>query len=71
MSRAGLNRAEGQVVTSAAGTDRVLIQAFNSNTGQYEPRQITITNFLAVLSAFSAPSEMAVEEEVVSEESGE
>lgn len=64
MSRAGLNRAEGQVVTTATGTDRVLIQVLDGDSGQFEPRQITIDDFLALLSASMSVAEEVVETEV-------
>lgn len=46
MSRAGLVRAEGQVVTSTASTSMVVVQEYNSVSGQFEPRQITVGNLL-------------------------
>jgi hypothetical protein len=47
MSRAALIRAEGTVVTSTLGTSLVLINQFNSNSNQYEPREITVANLIA------------------------
>jgi hypothetical protein len=47
MSRtAGLVRADGEVVTTAAASDKVVIQKLDSNSGQYEPRVITVGNLL-------------------------
>lgn len=46
MTRAGLIRAEGEVVSSAGSSDRVVIQQFNSNSGYYEPKEITVANLL-------------------------
>ncbi len=46
MSRAGLVRAEGETVTSAASTDKVLIQKYSSVSGQYEPREISVGNLI-------------------------
>jgi hypothetical protein len=43
----GVVRAEGTVVTTASSTDMVLVQHFNSVSGQYEPRQITVANLIA------------------------
>src|SRR6056297_1123016 len=47
MTRAGIVRAEGEVVTSANATDRIIIQRMDSNSGQFEPRQITVDNAIA------------------------
>lgn len=47
MARAGLVRAEGQVVTTAGSNDKVLIQQYSSNSGQFEPREITVANLIA------------------------
>lgn len=47
MASTGLVRAEGQVVTSTLSTDLVLIQRIDSTTGQYSPREITVTNFIS------------------------
>lgn len=47
MTRAALIRAEGTVVTSTLGTSLVLINQFNSNSNQYEPREITVANLIA------------------------
>jgi hypothetical protein len=47
MALAGLVRAEGAVVTSAGTTDKILIQKLDSNSGQFEPREITVANLLA------------------------
>lgn len=49
MSKAGLNRAEGLVVTSVAAADRVLIQQKQTagpNAGQYLPRQVSYANLI-------------------------
>jgi hypothetical protein len=47
MSRAALIRAEGTVVTSAGSSDLLLINQFSSVSGQYEPREITVSNLFA------------------------
>lgn len=50
MSRAGVVRAEGQVVTSVAATDRILIQQKQTsgpNSGQYLPREVAYSNFIS------------------------
>lgn len=47
MSRAGLARAEGQVVTSTSATSQVLIQQLDSTTGQLTPAQITVANLFS------------------------
>lgn len=47
MTRAGLVRAEGNVVTTTAATSKIVVQQFNSNTNQYEPAQITVGDLLA------------------------
>jgi hypothetical protein len=47
MARAGIVRAEGEVVTSANTTDRMVIQRLNATSGQYEPAQITVDNAIA------------------------
>lgn len=46
MSRAGLVRAEGEIVTTASSTDKIVIQKLDSNSGQFEPREITVGNLL-------------------------
>lgn len=46
MALAGINRAEGQVATSVAATDRILIQQKQTN-GQYLPRQVAYSNFIS------------------------
>jgi hypothetical protein len=45
MALAGINRAEGQVVTTVAAADRILIQQKQSS-GQYLPRQVTYANLI-------------------------
>lgn len=45
MTRAGVIRAEGEVVSSAGSTDRIVIQQANSS-GIFEPKQITVGNLL-------------------------
>jgi hypothetical protein len=45
--RAGINRAEGTVVTSAISSDTILLQRLNTSDNIVEPRQITVTNLLA------------------------
>jgi hypothetical protein len=46
MTRAGLVRAEGQTVTSASATDKIVIQKLDSSSGQYEPREISVANLI-------------------------
>lgn len=46
MTRAGLIRAEGQVVTSTPSTSLLAVQELNSVSGQFEPREITVGNLL-------------------------
>ena len=48
--RAGVVRAEGQVVTTVAATDRILIQQKQTsgpNSGQYLPREVTYANLIS------------------------
>jgi hypothetical protein len=50
MSRAGVVRAEGLVVTTVAATDRILIQQKQTsgpNSGQYLPREVTYANLIS------------------------
>lgn len=47
MTRASVIRAEAPITTDSNPPDLVLINQFNSITGQYEPRMVTIANFLA------------------------
>jgi hypothetical protein len=47
MSRAGLSRAEGQVVTSTSASSQILIQQPDSITGQLTPAQITVANLFS------------------------
>ncbi len=46
MSRAGLIRAEGQVVTSTPSTSKVVVQELSTVSGQFEPREISVGNLL-------------------------
>jgi hypothetical protein len=47
MSRtSGLVRADGQTTSAALSSDLVLIQSYSSNSGQFEPRLITVSNLL-------------------------
>jgi hypothetical protein len=45
--RAGINRAEGTVVTSVIGSDLILLQRLNASDNITEPRLISATNLLA------------------------
>jgi len=49
MTKAGIVRAEGDVITSVSSTSRIVVQIPPSETdsGQYEPRQITVGNLLS------------------------
>lgn len=66
--RAGINRAEGTVVTSALSTDTILLQRLNTSNNITEPRQITVTNLLAggsaepnlVLGASGVPGSLTI-----------
>lgn len=46
MTRAGIIRAEGEVVSSAGASDRIVVQTLNATTGNYEPKQITVGNLI-------------------------
>ena len=46
MSKAGISRADGQVITSIGIDDKILIQQLQSN-GQYLPRLATYSSFIA------------------------
>lgn len=46
-ARAGIVRAEGEVVTSSVATDRFVMQRLDSNTNQFYPVQITVDNAVA------------------------
>ncbi len=46
MTRAGIIRAEGQVVSSAGSSDKIVIQQFNATAGYYEPKEITVGNLI-------------------------
>lgn len=46
MASVGIVRAEGQVVTTTASTDLVLLQRRDSTTGQYSPGMITTSNLI-------------------------
>lgn len=45
----GIVRAEGQVTTTVASTDLILIQKIDSTTGQYSPRMITAQNLVGTV----------------------
>lgn len=46
MSRAGIIRAEGEVISSAGASDRIVVQQLNAASGNYEPKQITVGNLI-------------------------
>lgn len=44
--RAGVVRAEGTLATTAAATDRIVVQQFDNVYGQFVPKEMTVGNLL-------------------------
>ena len=54
MTKAGVVRAEGIIVTNTEANDRVVIQRFNQNNNNFEPRQINVANLPSSGGAFTS-----------------